>query len=563
MGLNVPAALALAGLALPIIVFYMLRLRRQPRAVSSLLLWQKVLEDQTANAPWQRLRRNLLLLLQLLILALLVLALSRPYRTVEATVSGNVILLIDVSASMQATDVPPSRLEAAKDEARRIISTLGPENSVTLIAVADTPRPLGSASANAERATLTAALDTLPATETAANWETALALAAARASTQAESNIVILSDGAINPAEQDRLRQLSLPATVQWLAVGQSEPDNQAIVALSSREGRQGTELFARVVNYSSEPVSTRLEIRVDEQLFDARNLDLAAYPTGSTSLTFTNLPPTAQAITARLSRADDLALDNQASTYRRATAGRVLLVSPGNAYLERAFGLIPGLSLVRSLPNTPPSEEPFDLIIYDRTLPNTLPPPPTSLLFIAPPSDTALFAVTGTFTPGLTLNRNQSHPVMTYLTLRQTRIAQAQRLTLPGWAVPLISQSNHPLLAVGEQNGQRVGVLAFNLLQSNLPLQIDFPILINNLSSWLLNQPALFNEESNTPSLLNPAESNLRPPSQPPFQAGSGGETALAGSTLTGQQEFWWVLTALAVLVLLWEWIFYWRGND
>jgi 4-hydroxybenzoate polyprenyltransferase len=71
MGFINPAALGLFLLSIPIVIFYMLRLKRQPMKVSSLLLWQRVLQDQQANAPWQKLRRNLLLLLQLLLLALL------------------------------------------------------------------------------------------------------------------------------------------------------------------------------------------------------------------------------------------------------------------------------------------------------------------------------------------------------------------------------------------------------------------------------------------------------------------------------------------------------------
>ena len=62
MGILLPAALALIALAIPIVIFYMLRLRREELSVSSSMLWRRVLQDRTANAPWQRLRRNLLLL---------------------------------------------------------------------------------------------------------------------------------------------------------------------------------------------------------------------------------------------------------------------------------------------------------------------------------------------------------------------------------------------------------------------------------------------------------------------------------------------------------------------
>jgi hypothetical protein len=105
-----------ALLSRPIILMYMLRLRRREMRVSSTLLWEKLVRDREANAPWQRLRRNLLLLLQLLILGALVLALARPFLPTPAIVRGNTVVLLDASASMQAADVAPSRFAAAQAE---------------------------------------------------------------------------------------------------------------------------------------------------------------------------------------------------------------------------------------------------------------------------------------------------------------------------------------------------------------------------------------------------------------------------------------------------------------
>src|SRR3954466_3695477 len=104
MGILAPLGLLLALLALPIIIFYMLRLRRQEITVSSNLLWRQVLQDRQANAPWQRLRRNLLLYLQLLVLALLVLAIARPFVAGADRPAGNLVLILDGAASMQARD---------------------------------------------------------------------------------------------------------------------------------------------------------------------------------------------------------------------------------------------------------------------------------------------------------------------------------------------------------------------------------------------------------------------------------------------------------------------------
>ena len=75
-----PIAILGALVAIPIILLYILRLRRRETVVSSNFLWQQILRDNEANTPWQRLRRNILLLLQLIILALLVLALMHFSR---------------------------------------------------------------------------------------------------------------------------------------------------------------------------------------------------------------------------------------------------------------------------------------------------------------------------------------------------------------------------------------------------------------------------------------------------------------------------------------------------
>ena len=78
MSFLTPFALLSAAIIGPIIVaMYLLKLRREDRRVSSTFLWQRIVRDVEANAPWQKLRRNLLLLLQLLLLLLRVLLLLR------------------------------------------------------------------------------------------------------------------------------------------------------------------------------------------------------------------------------------------------------------------------------------------------------------------------------------------------------------------------------------------------------------------------------------------------------------------------------------------------------
>src|SRR5881227_49754 len=98
-----------------IIFFYLLKLKRKRRVVPSVFLWQRALEEIEANAPFKKLRRSLLLLLQLVALAALVFALARPLVVTRALASGSTVIVIDSTASMRARDEDAgSRLDRAK-----------------------------------------------------------------------------------------------------------------------------------------------------------------------------------------------------------------------------------------------------------------------------------------------------------------------------------------------------------------------------------------------------------------------------------------------------------------
>lgn len=122
----------LAGaIALPtLLILYFLKLRRRNIEISTTLLWKKAIQDLQANAPFQKLRRNLLLFLQILILAGICFALAQPRLKAQMLETQRHIILIDRSASMTARDggqvsgETVSRLDQAKREAEATIDSL-------------------------------------------------------------------------------------------------------------------------------------------------------------------------------------------------------------------------------------------------------------------------------------------------------------------------------------------------------------------------------------------------------------------------------------------------------
>ena len=611
-----PFFLLFSLLAGPIILLYMLRLRRREALVSSTLLWQKLLRDREANAPWQKLRRNLLLILQLLILLALVLALARPFLPVPSVVSGNVVVLLDGSASMQATDVEPTRFDAARAEAARLINDLSGSSQMTLIKAGQTPDVL--ASATGDRAILRRALADAQPDPAPADWQAAFALAAGAAQGFRDARVILISDGGL----PDDLPPL--PAEFVYIPIGASG-ENLALTALATRSTDAGPQLLAGVANEGLQDQAALLSLTLDGVLFDSRRITV---PAGSLTNVTWELPEGTAVIQAALSEheGDFLALDDTAwAVHEGGVSNRALLVTAGNLFLEQLFSVLPGVETFKTSPDGDLSDGSFDLYVFDG-VPLPHPIPAGDLLIINPQPDAAaassedtLLAVTGTFS-NTVATRLADSPLLQFVDWRNVHIRQAQAVTAP-WAQRLVEADGGPLILTGERGGHRIAIFTFDLRDSDLPLQIAFPILMANITSWLnpgrafdaptglqpgspvsiapgasvtavsirkpdgaiwtaavgegaltftesdklgLYQVSLHDAGGERPAgsfavnLFSPVESNIQPTAT--VQIGQTTvETAVAGDI--GQREFWPWLLGLAFIILLAEWWVHHRG--
>jgi len=484
MNFLAPLALALGLLAIPVILMYMLRLRRTEQVVSSTMLWEQVLRDREANAPWQRLRRNLLLLLQLLILAALVFALARPYSEVATFTAGRTALLIDASASMFATDVQPNRFAAARSRAHALVDALGANDSLSVIWVGNAPAV--AAPYTSDRAVLHGALDKLNPVPAPPDWSAALTLAAAGFAGVEKFNIVIVSDGGL-PAGLP-----AVPGSVTYVPIGQSDA-NTAILAMALAEDPiVGPELYAKLANMGGAETQTILSVSLDGTLYSANTYTLPANTT--LDVTLTGLPKTFRIAQAALSRPaaaivpDYLALDDTAyAVYDAGASGRALLVSNRtNRFLEQIFTSLPGWQIFRGDPAKPLPTDPYDLYIFDGVLPLTL--PAANLLIVNPPANVPnlLFSITGkTAQPIKGGQARKDDARVSNVRFENVNIREVKLVGGAAWAQPLITAGDVPLLLAGEYNNHRVALLPFDLYDSDLPLQIAWPILTSDLAGW------------------------------------------------------------------------------
>jgi len=229
MSLLVPAALAF-GIIIPIILLlYFMRPKRQERVVGSTLLWQQALQDLQASRPWQRLHITPLLLLQLLAAIVIVLILARPAIFASSPISGDTIIILQASASMQATDtlsggahpgddeaevIAPSRFEEAKNQILDLIDGLGSDGHLSIITMARTPQVLIAASSDKEQ--LRAKLAQAKVTNQDADLEQAVSLATSLAAGRTNIQLLIIGDGHVLAPDQT----LALPFPVRYLRIG-------------------------------------------------------------------------------------------------------------------------------------------------------------------------------------------------------------------------------------------------------------------------------------------------------------------------------------------------------
>ncbi len=497
----------LLSLLLPVIVaLYLLKLRRTEREVPSVYLWRRMVRDVEANAPWQRLRANLLLILQLLFLLAMILSLARPFTWTSGVGGQALILILDTSASMSATDTQPTRLEAAKDQALSLVDGLPEGARLTVIAAGDKAQVMLASSQDRRQARL--AIERVRPGTGGSNLSVALELASAIAARQPDTEIVVLSDGRVDLPDR-----MAVKGRLRYLPIGVSG-ENQAISLLSLEAGAVPGALtaFAQVTNYGAQPAQRRLVLSADGQVVNAYDLDLP--PGGQRVVLVEDLPVGLGQIEARLEGADILAEDDRAvAAPPSGEPVPVTLVTQGNRFLETALGLLPGIAVTQVLPGPEVTFPEAGLTIFDAYVPLTATLPAGNLLFIAPPRSTGYFTTTGTIEAPLMRPAAAGDPLLEHISLADVSLLDAVRIPLPEWGRPVIlaetgggedaSQPAFPLLFTGEIEGRRLAVLAFDLRRSDLPLQMAFPLLWANLIHWLAPGSA-----GTIPSQVVPGES-------------------------------------------------------
>jgi Ca-activated chloride channel family protein len=481
MHLLFPAGLLLGALAVPLTALYFLKLRRRRVVVPSLLPWHALRRTEQLMSPFQRFRRNLLLLLQLLVLAVLVAAFARPYVEDAGAPVRSLVLVVDRTASMGARSGSGTRFEEAVRQARGLVAQLSAGDEALVLSAGATTEVVQPFTR--DRAALDRALRALAVTDSPGSLEPALTLATSLSRSRDGVEIVVLSDGGATD-----LSSVPVDAgVVRYQPIGEGGDRNAGIVALDLRRSPSAElerQLFVTVKSFGGDAVPASIEVYVGSALHALRAVTLQ--PEVSESVVFDLPADLAGDLEVRLEAPGDLLpTDDVAHAVLAPFGSRDVVLVGADPLVARVLAADPRVRarVVDPAEATPEVLRAADCAVFAGPVPDGV--------------DGLAYAVLGPW-PGspVTFGEPVRSPRITgwqrtHPTLRHTQwddvfVGEARRVVDGGGLAAIVDGDAGPLVLAGVRHGARVAQLAFDPARSDLPLRVAWPLWILDTVGWL-----------------------------------------------------------------------------
>ena len=454
-----------------VVLMYILKQKFEEQQIGSIYLWQQVLKDIEVNTPWQKLKKNLLLLLQLLCILLLVFALSDPYIFTGGGMYSNLVIVIDNTGSMNAKYQGSTRLAKAKQLAGEMINRSGANANISLLTVERSPRvEIGKTTDKGEAESR---LRAIKPGNSSGNINDSVSLVRAMVKQYEESSsykAVFYTDSPVDTED--------LNAEVVSLA---SELTNVSLDYISYSIDNEKLTALVRATNRSDEPFDREISFYGGDRILGIKDVRLPARET--VTVYFKEMPADVPYIWAELTEKDDLEEDNQVySVVKPAKLRKVLLMSEGNVFMEKALSNINGLELYKTNPGED-LDEGYDLYIFDSALPSIL-PKSGSILLLNPPEGNGIIEVGEEVEGGIA--DILMHSITKYMDNANFTVSKLKSMKAPFWSDVLIGVNGNSAVLSGEYNGRKTAVIGFDLHNSDFALTAEYPIFVYNLTAYL-----------------------------------------------------------------------------
>lgn len=448
-----------------VIILHMLKRKQKDVRIPSTFLWERAADTSVQSKPWQKLKKSIPLILQIVAVTSLGLAASRPYISAFGK-AYNYVVVIDASASMSAEDMGQTRLEYAKERAEKLIKSASAMSNITVITACDNPY-IGYGPGN-DKGEALSVVKSVRQTYGGIDKDTLNGIIASEAA-KTSAGVYIFTD--------DKNCVDELDANIFYAG---KNTENCAITLASASEGN----VLVNVRNFGTAEAYKTVTVFDGNMALAVR--DITIQPDTEKSIIFEDIYNNNAEITVSLTPEDIMPIDDTFYlAINMAKTEKILLVTDNNTFLENALKLTEGTEVYKMTADTMESSDVsgYDLYIFDGTTPNNL-PNDGNIFMINPPEDNGLVNVKGT--KQLNCYSEGNSELVSGNTLSFI-ISEAKEVERPSWAVTESQADGMPLIIRGENNGQKICIFTFDIHNSDLPLLKEFPIMIYNLTDWFL----------------------------------------------------------------------------
>ncbi|MBN2588523.1 MAG: VWA domain-containing protein [Sedimentisphaerales bacterium] len=516
-------ALYAALITVPLLLLlYFLKLKRHEQIVSSTLLWQRAIRDMQVNAPFQKLRHNILLLIQLLMLFAVLFALAWPILSMKKSSGQRHVILIDRSASMNTVDDDSSgkksRLDIAKEQAKifiesmrqkAVLSLKDDSDQTMIIAFDDHAKVMCNFTSN--KGQLIHAIESISSGHGKSLLSEAIIVARAFSQSptgeadytnqQDPAKLELFSDGKIT----DLIDLTISDNEITYHSIGVESSQNTGITAmqaLRSYENPDEIEVFVSISNFGDKKLDADLQLSVNNNVKAIRsisvpsssmNLDTNKEEPGKIAVNFSLSEVEPGVLEIRLLSDDSLECDN--SSWAIVSPPKklsVLLVTSENPALESALKACPLAKLDIQSPvefdeldkDALSIENPYDVIVLDNHINDHL-PKGKYIVFGQPPGGIDV-NVPGQIENQVIIDWRQKHPVLNYVNLLNLFAAKCYQMELPRDSDVLAEFNETSAMAIVERNGSVFLLVGFDILETNWPFEPSFVLFCYNATSYL-----------------------------------------------------------------------------
>ncbi|MEW9701643.1 VWA domain-containing protein [Paenibacillus sp. SI8] len=474
--------------ALFIVLLYLLKRRYVDTEVSSHLLWQRVLREQEANRPWQRLRRQLLLWLQLLAALLFVLALMQPFIRGKITAKAHVFFVLDASASMQTSTENGTRLDQAKAAMLTYAREKASDSAFSLLVMKDEPEVLLEKQNGLSA--LQKALSTIAPFYGKTKTEEALSLAAALTKKETNAEIRVYTDGQWT----DGVDRPSFSVPLFMELVDQTSASNVSIPQFGVKGLPDGSEFQAAAAlkNWGSAPVSVQTTLSIDAK---AAHVEMTELQAGEQKSIYIDHLSRGRVYKLQIDTKDGLEADNTSYAFPENSGPAVAAyIGEGNLFLEKALAIakVDVLSIQKSADGTYPfplGNKP-DILVMDGVEAPALQGDLWKQLVASTPVWRFASPIEAGDTKGAAAMPPYTvadHPLTRYVHLKDVHVTGAKTYNLRPWEKAIVSSDSTALLLAGTEEGIPQVTFTFSLQQSDFALRSEFPVLVQNTVNWLM----------------------------------------------------------------------------